>query len=75
VCCGRGRVRAAVITPAMVRTAKGVVFEYVGRTGLTVVGPISGAPYHFAGSGARVEVDARDQAALARVPVLRAVNS
>jgi hypothetical protein len=50
-----------------------MVFEYVGRTGLTVAGPVSGRRYRFEETGARVAVDPRDRPALAAVPMLRQV--
>jgi hypothetical protein len=51
----------------------GVAFEYVGATALTVFGPLTGVRYRFAHPGARINVDARDAAALAAVPNLRQV--
>ena len=51
-----------------------VEFEYVGRTGLSVVGPTSRTSYRFDRPGARATVDSRDGASLARVPVLRRVT-
>ena len=56
------RLRAALST---------VAFIYVGRTGLTAVGPATGIVYRFVEPNARMEVDARDASALAQVPVLR----
>jgi hypothetical protein len=50
-----------------------VFFEYVGRTGLTVVGSGSGRRYRFDRPGARLEVDLKDRASLAGVPHLRQV--
>jgi len=47
------------------------IFQYSGRTAMTVIGPISGLRYHFGGPGARVEVDPRDRRSLATVPNLR----
>jgi len=52
----------------------GSLFEYVGNTGLTVVGPATGARYRFERPGARLNVDVRDHVGLARVPVLRLVG-
>ena len=48
-------------------------FQYVGKTGLTAVGPVSGRHYRFSYPGAIVEVNARDRASLATVPGLRQV--
>jgi hypothetical protein len=48
-----------------------VVFEYFGRTSLTVTGPTTGNLYRFGASGARVRVDLRDRAQLLGIPNLR----
>ena len=48
-------------------------FRYVGRTALTVVGPVSGKYYRFVAPGATVESDPRDAASLEKVPQLRKV--
>ncbi len=47
------------------------LFEYVGSTSLTVIGPVSGRTYRFARPLARQLVDPRDRAALAAMPQLR----
>jgi len=49
-------------------------FEYVGNTGLTVRGPITGRSYRFAGPAQRVAVDGRDAPSLMAVPNLRTVG-
>ena len=46
-------------------------FEYVGTTGLTVVGPVTGRRYRFEGHRARVAIDLRDAPSMAAVPHLR----
>jgi len=51
-----------------------VVFQYVGRSGLTVRGPFSGKRYRFDSHGARVAIDARDAASMAAVPNLEKVK-
>jgi hypothetical protein len=48
------------------------VYEYVGATALTVIGPGSGLRYRFDRPGAALAVDPRDRAALDAVPLLRA---
>jgi hypothetical protein len=48
------------------------LFEYVGATALTVIGPASGQRYRFDRPGARLAVDPRDGLALQAVPLLRA---
>jgi hypothetical protein len=50
-------------------------FQYLGKTALTAVGPVSGRHYRFSQPGAIVEVDFRDRGALATVPNLRQVRS
>ena len=47
------------------------IFEYLGNTGMTVVGPATGKRYRFERPGDRLEVDLRDRRALAAVPHLR----
>jgi hypothetical protein len=51
-----------------------IVFEYVGKTGMTVVGPSTGNRYRFDRAGARAVIDPRDHAAVAAVPHLRQVR-
>lgn len=48
-----------------------VFFEYVGRTGLTVIGSATGKQYRFERAGARLEVDLRDRFAMTAIPNLR----
>lgn len=63
---GAARPRAsAVVAPQ---------FEYVGKTALTVVSPISGRHYRFAQPGVRLEADIRDRSWLAFVPQLKRVT-
>jgi len=51
-----------------------VNFQYTGKTGLTVVGPVTGMPYRFIGHGATLPVDARDRYGMMAVPKLRLVQ-
>jgi hypothetical protein len=53
--------------------ARTTAFQYLGKTALTAVGPVSGRHYRFNYPGAIVEVDPRDQGSLATVPNLRQV--
>lgn len=48
-----------------------IVFEYLGRSALTVDAPVSGRRYRFEGPRARLVVDPRDRPALSKVPQLR----
>jgi hypothetical protein len=50
------------------------MFEYVGRTGMTIIGPVSGRRYRFDRPGARVPVDSRDRPSLAAIANLRQVG-
>jgi hypothetical protein len=52
-----------------------VFFEYIGETGLTAFGPITGRHYRFSAPGARVAVDGRDAPSVMAVPSLRPVRS
>ena len=52
-----------------------VIYQYVGTTGLTVVGGATGRTYRFDGPGARAQVDTLDVRSLAGVPHLVRVAS
>lgn len=84
-CCGHRRAQAAGTMPNVlsganprravslpVRTA---LFEYVGTTAMTVVGPITGKRYVFHADGARLAVDVRDAQYVRQVPMLREVRN
>ncbi len=78
-CCGKARSAALQNGAATVRATAAqpgvpVVFEYTGKTALSIVGPASRTSYRFDRPGARMLVDARDRASLAGVPVLRQVS-
>jgi hypothetical protein len=87
MCCGRGtgganevnQVRRQVApAPASVgatsrRSPTNVYFEYVGATGMSVRGPVSGRRYRFETPGSRLVVDPRDKASMAAIPNLRQV--
>jgi hypothetical protein len=51
-----------------------VYFQYLGRTGLTVVAPRTRKRYHFDRPGAVVAIDPRDRRSLGTVSVLRQVR-
>jgi hypothetical protein len=72
-CCGSARNRSTNF-PAQGRMGALLLFEYTGKTALSIVGPGSRTAYRFACTGARVLVDPRDLAYLVRVPVLRQVG-
>ena len=74
MCCGRGRPAfrsGGMVDPSMA----GAVFEYVGRSALTVTGPATGVVYRFTSTGARQKIDPRDRLALMMVPSLRAMTT
>ena len=86
-CCGQRRQQISRTTPIQrpnsfarpasanraVAPSRTVAFQYVGKTALTAVGPVSGRHYRFSHPGAIVEVDPRDRGSLAMVPSLRLV--
>ena len=87
-CCGdkRGRVRRQTTvgtstttgngsTPRRVSSKKELQFEYIGQTGLTVRGTITGKRYRFTRPGALVSVDGRDGPSMFAVPNLRRVKN
>ena len=49
-------------------------FEYLGKTGVTVIGPRTHKRYRFDSPGAVVAVDSKDWRALSAVSVLRQVR-
>jgi hypothetical protein len=82
-CCGKKRERLNApprskvefrksVAPALDTSAlRTTVLEYVGPTGLTVRGPVSGKTYRFSNSGTQLAVDARDASYLLAIPSLR----
>ena len=65
-------------TSALQHQASGVdpvYFQYVGKTGLTVIGRETHVLYRFDRPGMVVIVDARDKRSLESVPTLRQVKS
>jgi len=79
MCCGNKRTQLSRPVPTRPAAyppspAGGrVTVEYAGGTGMTVVGPATGAVYRFDRPGARVEVDVRDRVWLASLRQLRPV--
>jgi hypothetical protein len=83
MCCGNSRTqfrpgtstrpaRFASSQPQFARPTGGT-FENIGRTGLTVVGPVTGRRYHFDKPGSRVTVDPRDRSSVAAIRMLKPV--
>lgn len=54
-------------------TPGGTTFQYIGKTRLTVIGPVTRQRYDFDRSGARLSVDPRDANSLATVATLKRV--
>jgi hypothetical protein len=86
-CCGkkRSQARPTTQTPSVPESAESAslprppehdslaYFQYLGKTGLTVMGPRTGKRYRFHRPGTVVAVDPRDRHALAAVSILRQV--
>ncbi len=78
-CCGKARAAVTGVASVSRRPIahgaanRNVHFEYLGETSMTVIGPVTGLRYHFAGQGAQVRVDMRDRSYLLGVPKLRQV--
>lgn len=84
-CCGKGRHAAPppysgatrgrlrpVETGRPAAVAPGLVyFEYVGTTGLTVFGPVTGRRYRFSSQGVVQAVAVQDAPSFARLPQVR----
>jgi hypothetical protein len=51
-----------------------VYFQYIGKTGLIVMGPWTHRRYYFDSPGAMVAVDRKDRRALAAIPTLKEVR-
>lgn len=73
-CCGRRTPGAPVMPPQASRNVPSVVYRYEGTTALTVIGRATNRRYTFAGSGAEVAVDWRDQPSVSQVPKLREIR-
>jgi hypothetical protein len=70
-CCGKNRLQAAGRPEKRSLPGRQAIFEYGGVAAIIVVGPVTGRRYHFAGPGARVDVDVRDRQYLMAIPHLR----
>ncbi len=65
---GEGRVLSAPVQPGV------VFFQYLGPTGMTVIGPVTGRTYRFPVTGAITATEPRDAPSLAAVPHLAIVR-
>jgi hypothetical protein len=77
-CCGKNRSTIRVVEnhepPRVTFTPSRPsfqYFEYVGATGITAFGPVTGRRYRFATPGTIVAVDTRDAPSMSGVPNLR----
>lgn len=75
-CCGKARGQAGIQVSAPNAAVKPhtVVFEYIGRTAVRVLGRVSGIQYRFEHPGVRLIVDERDRASLDALPMLKQVG-
>jgi hypothetical protein len=79
MCCGRNKARSrppappfsAAVDPTAGEFQRGPRFEYLGKTALSVVGPVTGARYRFDRPGAQLAVSPHDSPGLAQIAVLR----
>lgn len=80
-CCGKNRLMRRIendLRPQVVPTPRipsARYFEYVGKTSLTALGPVTGRRYRFERPGALLAVDARDAPSMVGVPNLRRASS
>ena len=80
MCCGRTGMEMASARavseaqPVFADGASAPKFEYVGKTAMTVVGPMTGKRYRFSRPGEQLEVDVRDRSWIAFVPNLKRVG-
>jgi hypothetical protein len=63
-----------VTRPDAVANPGTVIFEYIGRTALSVVGRASGIEYRFDRPGTQLTVDGRDRDSLDLLPMLKQVG-
>lgn len=72
-CCGSARSRSTNF-PSAPKMQATVLFEYTGKSALSIIGPGSRIAYRFDRAGARALVDRRDLIYFAQVPVLRQMS-
>ena len=79
-CCGKQRMQTPTAVgpqPDLARRSGGsdtVFFQYVGSTGLTAWGAVTGRRYRFDTPGGIAAVDVRDRRSLTAIPHLRQVH-
>jgi hypothetical protein len=76
-CCGKNLTISRGVSPripsAQVHHPGIVYFRYLGRSSITVIGPVTGRAYRFV-AGNRVGADPRDAPSLAAVPQVEQVR-
>ena len=76
-CCGQKRAlfstsgRAVEANRSPRPSSRVALYEYTGKTSMTVTGAVSGLKYRFAQPGAKAQIDSRDVRSMAGVPNLR----
>jgi hypothetical protein len=61
--------------PPIARSSTAMLhYQYVGRTGMTVVSPATGRQYRFERPGSVLQIDARDRQWIERVPNVKAAR-
>lgn len=87
MCCSKKRAQARQMSqsdavsknegttlPPQLKNSASLLFQYVGQTGVTVMGPRSGKRYRFDHPGAVITVDPRDRRAMTAVSILRQIE-
>jgi hypothetical protein len=76
MCCGRNSQATNTVggQAAAIRSQPAAGAQYIGKTAMTVFGPVSGKTYRFNYPGERVELDRRDLTGLASVPKLKFIR-
>jgi hypothetical protein len=76
MCCGRNNQTINTVDGqvAAARSQSTAGAQYVGKTAMAVLGPVSGKMYRFNYPGEYVELDRRDLTGLASVPKLKFVR-
>lgn len=77
-CCGKNREQLhqtnSSLPESQPESNAPVYFQYIGKTGLSVIGRRSHKRYRFDSPGVVVAVDPKDRNAFAAVPMLREVE-
>lgn len=86
-CCGKKRMELRKLNQntqgpqtigsqvSQIQSRSNISYQYIGKTGLTVIGTVTGKSYNFDKPGAITEIDPRDRPFLAAVPNLKLVKN